>query len=54
MGFAAYAGRAYLYMLRRVLGLNQIVLGALFFLLAAVISLIKSGLRLRWLSRRLP
>jgi hypothetical protein len=54
MGFASCAGRAYFYMLRRVLGLNQLVLGVLFFLLAAVISLLKSGLHQRWLSRRLP
>jgi hypothetical protein len=48
------ATRAYFDALERVIGLNQLTWGAIFFLLAATISLLKSGLPHRLLTRNPP
>ena len=54
VGCVDYFGRAYSYLHHRVAGLNELAWGALFFLLAALISLLKSGLSPAWLRRKLP
>ena len=54
VGCADYSGRAYGYLHHRVAGLNELAWALFFFLLAALISLLKSGLRPAWLRRKLP
>jgi hypothetical protein len=49
---AVAGARGYATLRRLVVGLDQIALGLLFFLLAATISLIKTGAVARWLGRR--
>jgi hypothetical protein len=53
VGCVDYSGRVYVYLHDRVPGLSKLAWGALFFLLAALISLLKSGLRPAWLRRKL-
>jgi hypothetical protein len=54
IGCSTISLRAYEHLHDRVAGLRELAWGALFFLLAALISVIKSPLRLAWLRRRLP
>ncbi len=48
-----YSTRAYSYLHERVAGLTQLAWGALFFLLAALISVLKAGMRMTWSRRKL-
>lgn len=52
VGCLGYSVRLYVYLGQRVIGLNQLAFGGLFFLLAALISLIKAGLGPTALRRR--
>ncbi len=54
VGCAEYAAHAYSYLHDRVAGLNELAWGALFFLIAVFISLMKTGLRAALLRRKLP
>ncbi|REK19116.1 MAG: hypothetical protein DWQ37_01615 [Planctomycetota bacterium] len=47
-----YSSRAYAYLLERIAGLPELTFGVVFFLLAALISMFKAGLRPAWLRRR--
>ena len=51
---AAHSGRLYLQLRHQVVGLNQLAWGLLFFLLAALISLVKAGFWQRNLNPRPP
>ncbi len=51
-GCTDYSTRAYSYLHARVAGLNELAWGALFFLLAALIGVVKSRLRVAWSRRK--
>jgi hypothetical protein len=52
VGCTDYSSRLYAFLHDRVAGLNELAWGTLFFLLAAFISLLKSGLRPAWPRRK--
>ncbi len=51
-GGSAYLVRLYAFLSRHVAGINALVLGALTFLIAALISLVKAGVRPVWMRRK--